>query len=50
MINPLFDLIEFLTGLDDNFDLDIASGVQLEMLGTMLGVSCIVPFVPWNGV
>jgi hypothetical protein len=50
VLSPIFDLIQFLTGLDDNFDLDMASGVQLDILGTIVGARRVVPFVPSNGV
>jgi Protein of unknown function (DUF2612) len=50
LLSPIFDLIALLTQMDDKFDLDQAVGVQLDMLGVIVGVSRTVSFVPSNGV
>ena len=50
VMNPLFDLIHFLVSVDQDFDLSMASGAQLDILGQIVGASRIVPFVPSNGV
>lgn len=40
------DTVTMLKGMDADFDLDIASGVQLDVLGTIVGVSREVNFQP----
>lgn len=50
VISPLFDLILFLVSVDPSFDLSMASGGRLDILGSIVGVSRVVPFIPSNGV
>lgn len=50
VLSLLLDISYVLYGMDGNFDLDTAVGVQLDVLGAIVGVSRTVPFQPSGGV
>lgn len=47
---PIDDLTTLLSMMSGNFDLTVAVGTQLDILGTLIGVGRIVPFQPSGGV
>lgn len=49
-LQPLIDTQQFLLNIDSYFQIDTAIGVQLDMLGVILGRSRTVDFVPEGGV
>jgi hypothetical protein len=50
LLQPLLDLCQCLASFQAAFDLDTAEGVQLDMLGQVVGVSRTVAFVPSDNV
>ncbi len=49
-LTPLGDLTDCLSLFTLSFDLDVAEGAQLDVLGDIVGVKRVVPFQPSNGV
>jgi|SRR3974390_1429826 len=49
VLDILQDISNCLYLMDYNFDLDYAKGAQLDILGQIVGVSRVVPFVPTGG-
>ena len=50
LLQKFDDVSQCMVEIDTVFDLDYAVGVQLDMLGTILGVSRTLPFQPSNGL
>jgi len=50
LLQPLFDLITCLLSFQGAFDLDTAEGVQLDLLGQIIGVARTVTFIPSDDV
>jgi hypothetical protein len=50
LMQPIDDLATCIQGFNGNYDIDCAVGIQLDVLGQLLGVSRHVPFQPSNGV
>jgi hypothetical protein len=50
LLKPLDDLTNCLQGIDIAYDIDNASGNQLDVIGELLGVSRTVPFQPSGGI
>src|SRR5579871_282698 len=50
MMKYLNDALPFVLAFYKSFDLDLAVGVQLDTIGTLVGVSRTVQFQPSNGV
>lgn len=49
LLTPLVDVQDLASNLDKYFDIDSAVGVQLDMLGHIVGASRLLPFTPTNG-
>lgn len=49
-LNKLVDVNTCADGLVENFDLDQAVGVQLDLLGEIIGISRTLPFQPSGGI
>ena len=45
-LEPFIDLCELLEDIDKSFDLDTASGAQLDIIGQYVGVSRLLDFQP----
>lgn len=50
VLSIICDINACVRSIDANFDIDLAVGIQLDLLGTIIGVGRTVPFQPTGGV